>query len=111
MYCEDCMHIVDAEPCPICGESNVRETRQDDVCHLIQVLPLWGKPVEDLLNQSGIPHLRKSSLGAGMVMKAGAFLEEIRFYVRYGDLLRARETIAGLFPEAVEEEDPAEPIS
>ena len=44
-------------------------------------------------------------------MKAGAFLEEIRFYVRYGDLPQARETIAGLFPEAFEEEDLAEPTS
>lgn len=109
MYCEDCMHIIDTEPCPVCGESNVRETRPEDVCFLIRVLPLWGDTVEDLLNQSSIPHLRKSTLGAGMVMKAGSFLDEIKFYVRYEDLPQAQEVVSGLFPEAFDEDEPAEP--
>lgn len=83
MYCTKCQTVYEDDRCPICGSRKSRPVLPEDICFFAEENSLQAGILEDLLKQEGIPVLKKSTVGAGMAMKAGAIFERFRFYVRY----------------------------
>ena len=92
MYCPNCqITFSEAVRCPVCGNKKVRGSLPEDICFLTEVTPVFGGMLRDVLEQNEIPVLSKSSIGAGMAMRAGSMFERIKLYVRYDDLQKATE--------------------
>ena len=100
MYCSRCRRIVDAAPCPLCGNKKTAPPLPDDICFLTEVDSVWSGMLEDVLKQNGIPALQSSTIGAGMAMKTGSMFERIRFFVRYEHLAQASEIADSLFSDS-----------
>jgi len=106
MYCEKCCRIIDTLPCPACKGKKGREPLPEDPCFLTEQDYVSSGILEDVLNQSGIPFLKKNVMGAGLAIKVGPMLDRSRFYVAWNLLPRAQEVLDGLFaPEEDEAED------
>ncbi len=90
MYCTRCQIAYEDDRCPICNSRKCRPAQPEDICFLAEVNSLQAGITEDLLRQEGIPAVQRSTIGAGMAMKAGAIFERFRFYVRYEHLEKAR---------------------
>ena len=93
MYCTRCQTVYEDDRCPICGSRKSRPVLPEDICFLAEEDSLQADILEDLLKQEGVPFLKKSTVGAGMAMKAGAIFERFRFYVRYEHLNKAKELL------------------
>lgn len=94
-YCEHCCIIIeDAHRCPQCGGHHVRPMREDDLCFVTETGYLWAGVFEDMLQQSGIRYVKRSSIGAALATAVGSLLDRTGFYVRYPDL-DAAKTLAG----------------
>lgn len=93
MYCTRCQTVYEDDRCPICGSKKSRPVLPEDICFLAEEDSLQAGILEDFLKQEGIPVLKKSTVGAGMAMKAGAIFERFRFYVRYEHLNKAKELL------------------
>lgn len=98
MYCEKCRNLIEGRNCPDCGPKRVREVREDDLCFVIEKPQMWGEMLEDVFRQNDVPYIVQRTMGAGLAMSIGAFLECYRFYVPYSDIKRAEELLAELFP-------------
>ena len=103
LYCERCGVLTDGDRCPSCGSRKLRQPEAGDLCFLVEKESLWSGMLADVLEQNGIPCMKKSSMGAGLAIRAGALFETFRFYVTYRDLEKARELVEELFSE---KEDP-----
>ena len=110
MYCEKCSRIIDTLPCPACKGKKAREPKPDDPCFLTEQDYLPSGILEDVLNQNGIPFLKKNVMGAGLAIKVGPMLDRSRFYVAYELLPRAQEIVDELFSasEEIQENAPEE---
>ena len=108
MYCEKCNRIIDTLPCPACKGRKARDPMPDDPCFLTEQDFLPAGVLEDILNQNGIPFLKKSVMGAGLAIKVGPMLDRSRFYVAYELLPRAQEIVEELFSESDEEPEDAQ---
>lgn len=98
MYCEDCKRPGrEQESCPVCASRKYRPIWPDDFCFLRETPALQGDMLADVLNQSSIPHLKKSVLGAALSMQVGRFFDRYRFYVRYDDFSAAQDIVYSLF--------------
>lgn len=97
MYCEKCCRIFDGDRCPHCKRSRVREPEPKDPCFLTEQDYLPTSILEDVLNQNGIPFLKKGVMGAGLAIKAGPVMERTRFYVSYDRLEQAMAVVEELF--------------
>ena len=105
MYCEKCYHIVEEARCPFCKNRRLREPEPKDPCFLTEQDFIHSGILEDVLQQSGIPFLKKNVLGAGLAIKVGPMLDRGRFYVAYDLLPKAQELADGLFaPDESEEQ-------
>lgn len=93
MYCANCQIAFEADRCPVCGSRKCRPAQPEDICFLTEKDSLNAGILEDLCRQNNIPVLKKSTIGAGMAMKAGALFEHFRFYVRYEHLEKAKEIL------------------
>ena len=93
MYCERCMRITEDECCPVCGGKRMRTPEPTDPCFLTEQDFVSTGILEDILQQNGIPFLKKNVMGAGMAIKVGPMLERTRFYVPF-DRLGEAETLA-----------------
>ena len=93
MYCAGCQLVFEDDRCPACGGRRNRPVQADDICFLAEEDGLQAGILEDILRQEGIPVLKKSTVGAGMAMRAGVLFERFRFYVRYEHLEPAQEAI------------------
>lgn len=92
MYCANCRNLSDDPArCPVCGSRKLREPLPEDICFLAEAAPITGSMLADVLEQNGIRVLSSSTIGAGMAMRAGAYFERFRYYVRYDRLAEARE--------------------
>ena len=60
---------------------------------------VWAGMLADVLTQHDIPFIKESSLGAGLRIRAGSFMETIRFFVPEGCLASAKELVEELFAE------------
>lgn len=98
MYCEHCQKLFAGDVCPDCQEKG-REPEETDVCFLTERSHPWSDMLVDVLKQADIPCLRQGSLGAGMMMMAGAFLDMESLYVLYRHLEKAREIMNGMLGE------------
>ena len=107
MYCEKCCRIIDTLPCPACKGRKARDPRPDDPCFLTEQDFLPSGVLEDILNQNGIPFLKKNVLGAGLAIKVGPMLDRSRFYVAYELLPRAQEIVEELFSDPDKEQEGA----
>ena len=106
MYCEKCCRIIEADRCPVCKKSRVREPEAKDPCFLTEQDYLSSGILEDLLKQNNIPYLKKDVMGAGLAIKVGPMLDRSRFYVSYEQLSGATAVVDELFSSAQEEEAP-----
>ena len=97
MYCEYCSHLAEENRCPVCGRRNLREVREKDPCFLTEQDFIHTGILEDVLQQNGIPFLKKNVLGAGLSIKVGPMLDRGRFYVAYDMLPKAQELVEELF--------------
>lgn len=93
MYCSNCLIAFEDDRCPICGSRKCRLARPEDICFLTEKDSLQADILEDILRQKEIPVLKKSTIGAGMAMKAGVLFEQFRFFVRYEHLEKAKEIL------------------
>ena len=96
LYCENCMKMIENTVCPEC-ERMGREPRDMDEVFLAERGHPWSDMLCDVLRQEGIPSLRRGSLGAGMMMTIGNFLDLESVYVNYCHLEKAREIYDSLF--------------
>ncbi len=96
-YCARCGVLTEGEVCPSCGSRKLRAPEKGDLCFLVEKEALWSDMLADVLDQNGIPCMKKSSMGAGLAIRAGALFETFRFYVTYRDLERAQELVEELF--------------
>ncbi len=103
MYCEKCYHIVEEARCPFCKNRRLREPEGKDPCFLTEQDYVSTGILEDVLQQNGIPFLKKALMGAGMAIKVGPMLERNRFYVPFEQLESAEALVEELF--SVSEED------
>ena len=108
MYCEKCKRIIEGERCPACGSKKVRNPESGDLCFVTEQDYVSSGILEDILQQNGVPFLKKDVMGAGMAIKVGPFLERSRFYVPY-ERYQEAETIAEDLLSVSEEE--AEPVT
>ena len=97
MYCEKCFRIIDQERCPYCKSRKVREPEPQDLCLLAELDYLPSGILEDVLQQSGIPFLKKGVMGAGMAIKVGPMFERNRFYVTFDILENAKAVYEDVF--------------
>ncbi len=101
LYCPDCKTAFGPAPCcPVCGNEKIRAARPDDVCYLGEFAPIQAGILKDMLDQSGIPALGASTIGAGMAVRTGPMFEKIELYVRCEHLARAGEIKEALLAPA-----------
>ena len=103
LYCEKCSRMIEGERCPVCKSRKVRAPEATDTCFLTEQDYVSGGILEDILQQNGIPFLKKQVMGAGLAIKVGPMLDRSRFYVPYPQLERAEEIVEELF--SVQAED------
>ncbi len=107
-YCSKCCLSFDTERCPVCKRKSVRDTEPDDLCFLTEKEQIWSGMLADVLKQKNIPFTQKSTMGAGMALRAGPLFETVRFYVFYAHLEKAKEIVDELFSSSTEENDSEE---
>jgi hypothetical protein len=105
MYCEKCKRIIQEERCPFCKRSTVREPEANDLCLLTERDYISSGILEDVLQQRGIPFLRKGVMGAGLAIKVGPMLDRSRFYVSFDQLETAMAVTDELFAASEESEE------
>ncbi len=59
----------------------------------------------DVLKQKNIPFVQKSSMGAGMALRAGPMFETVRFYVLKEHFEAAKDVVDELFSSQDTEND------
>lgn len=101
MYCKHCRQVMDNDFCPDCRKAT-RMPEADDICFLAERSHPWSDILCDVLKQEGIPFLRQSNLGHGLMSMIGQGLELESIYVNWKDWERAVDVAAGLFSEEVE---------
>lgn len=87
-----------AEPIPVAvsGSADVKQ-KSGEMCFLTEKDVVWAGMLADVLTQNDIPFIKESSLGAGLRIRAGSFMETIRFFVPEGCLASAKELVDELF--------------
>ena len=75
------------------------------MCFLTEKEQIWNGMLADVLKQKNIPFEQKSSMGAGMALRAGPMFETVKFYVFYIHLEEAKEIVKELFSSSVAEDD------
>ncbi len=103
-YCGKCFLSFDDERCPVCKRKSERNAEPDDLCFLTEKEQIWGGMLADVLAQNNIPFEQKSTMGAGMALRAGPMFETIRFYVFYRHLEEARKIVDELFSASAAQE-------
>ena len=103
MYCEKCRMLFSDTHCPGCGSRVGRAPEANDLCFLTEQDQVWSGMLEDVLKQNGIPVFTRSSMGAGMALKAGGMFEQIRFYVPFSRFEEAEQLVKELFSGSEEE--------
>lgn len=103
-YCSKCLLSFDTGRCPVCKRKNGRNTEPDDLCFLTEKEQIWSGMLADVLKQNNIPFGQKSTMGAGMALRAGPMFETVRFYVFYRYLEDAKEIVEELFSSPVADE-------
>ena len=91
------MMIIDEERCPVCGSRKIRTPEATDPCFLTEQDFVSSGILEDVLQQKGIPFLKKNVMGAGMAIRVGPMLERGRFYVPFNRFEEAEALTAELF--------------
>ena len=97
LYCEGCGLLYDGEKCPWCRRRNGRAPEADDLCFLTERGQIESDMLGDILEQNGIPCLKKSVSGAGIAMYTGLMLESFKIFVKYSDYDRAGEIAEAFF--------------
>lgn len=92
-YCPDCQ-LLSETTCDRCG-GRLRAVQVNDPVLLCKADMIRASMLEPLLTDAGIPYSKVGKLGAAMVMRSGAFLEEYSFYVPYGALEQAEKMTRG----------------
>ncbi len=108
MYCERCCRIIETDRCPKCKRSKVREPEPKDPCFVAEKDYVSSGILEDVLQQNGIPYLKKDVMGAGLAIKVGPMLERSRFYVPFDQLENAMNVVDSLFSAVPEESEEPE---
>ena len=106
-YCKRCKIPCEGDLCPSCGAERLRAILPEDPCYLAERQMLWAGVLEDVLNQKGVPHMKRPTRGAGLTKTLGGYGERYEFFVPYECLSAAQEVVEELFSqtEDVGEED------
>ncbi|MBQ6951960.1 MAG: hypothetical protein IJN44_10780 [Clostridia bacterium] len=107
MYCEHCQKMIEGDVCPEC-ERKGRTPEEMDPVFLAEKGHPWSDMLCDVLRQEGVPSLRRGTLGAGMMMTIGQYLDLESVYVPYHHLEKAKEIYDGLFGEVTDVEETEE---
>ena len=83
--------------------NNGQNTEEDDLCFLTEKEQIWSGMLADVLKQKNIPFIQKSTMGAGMALRAGPMFETVRFYVLNEHLEEAKAIVEELFSSQDEE--------
>ena len=97
LYCEKCMLLTEGPRCVRCNGRRLREVAAGDFCMVDEYQGMWAHMVCDVLEQSGIPCVSRSVLGAGLAMSVGLNLDRQMVFVPYERLSEAREIARALF--------------
>ena len=95
--------IIDEERCPVCGSRKIRTPEATDPCFLTEQDFVSSGILEDVLQQKGIPFLKKNVMGAGMAIRVGPMLDRSRFYVPFEHMQKALPLLEDLFAVPAEE--------
>lgn len=99
LYCESCMRIVSEDECPDCKNKKLREAKNNDPVYVITEDAILAASIEDILNENGIPFLKKGLIGAGITSRIGFAREIYEFYVPYNALEKTKELLYNFFDE------------
>lgn len=105
LYCEVCCLPFEGKRCPVCGRKAARAVEPEDLCFLTEQEQIWSGMLADVLQKEGIPFLQKSVRGAGLALKGGVMMEQVRFYVFHRQLPEAKELVESLLAFPGEESE------
>lgn len=97
-YCEHCHLLISGLQCPQCGNELLRSPDATDFCFIVEKEEMWARMFLEILKDNDIPSTNLSSVGAGMVIKAGV-PNRIKVYVPYEKLDLAQELLRQAFPD------------
>ncbi len=112
LYCENCMKLVEGEICPRCRSRKLRAPEPGDFCLVAEVPYMQAEMLKELFSDNDIPCTDRSVLGAGITVKLGVNVGNVRVYVPYDRLELAKELYDAYFnaeTAAFEQTPEAEP--
>lgn len=81
-YCEKCRMVSEIDFCACCSETQLREVRDDDFCFLIECEEVFGKMLEEALQNEGIQCAMRP-VGNGVRSNFGLSLGKYQMFVPY----------------------------
>ncbi len=81
-YCEKCRMVFETDFCEFCSETQLREVGDDDFCFLIECEELFGKMLEEALQNEGIKCAMRP-VGNGVRSNFGLSLGKYQVFVPY----------------------------
>ena len=97
MYCESCQIAFSDNRCPFCGSKKIRQPVANDPCFLCEKQIVWGEMLEEALKNNDIPVMIKKRWGAGMALKVGPMMEQVRIFVPFSCLEDSKRIASELF--------------
>ena len=111
LYCEECGVLYEEDRCPVCRKAHGRPPKDDDPCFVAEKGQIDADILSDVLEQNGIPCMKKSTSGAAMAVLTGRYLETFRIFVNFAQWEQACEIERGFFsdPTGFETDEAEEP--
>ena len=100
-YCENCNCLCGGEICPVCGNENLREARENDFCLLTESETGIAGMFGDFLQNDGIPFQSVPS-GSGIRTVFPLPLERRKIYVPFAYYERARALFIDFFEKTTD---------
>lgn len=93
LFCENCNVLCGDESCPQCGRRKLRSPSEMDYCLFTEVSSMFGEMFGGILDDEGIEHVDIPS-GRGVWTVFAIKLENLKMFVRYKDIDKAKELYA-----------------
>lgn len=91
-YCENCHVVNEQDYCNTCGKKSLRSPDNSDFCFLVEINSMFGEMFKGVLEDESITCAAIPS-GNGVRSQFALSLENLRLYVAYGNLDRAKELL------------------
>ena len=97
-YCQKCKSVFEEMGrCPECNSKKIREVCNEAICLLVEKPLVLSGLLEEVLKNNGIPYMTKGTMGAGLTLTIGAFIETTKFYVTYPCFEKAKALVEEIF--------------